>query len=253
MELFDSFYISEAGADADENEDFVVSDQQAGIFAVADGLGGRPAGGKASRAGAQAFLQAVRRLEPSLRLDDACLRRAVEESNAVVRSLAGADPLAAVPGTTLCAAVLNGQRGKIVHAGDSRAYLFADGRLRQLTTDHTLVEELILHNHLTRETAKDYPLRHVLSKCLGTDRAVEPDVQEITLSAGAWLLLATDGLAAALTNDQLEGILGRQVWRNAEELCRCVVDQALSAVPGDNTSVLVVRAICKDDSEVPTR
>lgn len=241
MSSYDWFALSERGPDMDANQDVVLADPETGIFVVADGMGGRPGGAEASRVAAESFLEQVRHLEVSLRTDDYMLRSAVDVVNKKVRSIADTNPLLSGLGTTLSAVILDGTRGKIVHIGDSRVYLFRGNKLEQLTKDHTLVAELMERKHLSVEGARRYPLRHVLSRSLGTRETVEPDINDVALSPNDWLILATDGVTKAFDPDRLCEIVRSEDGGNAEDICRQIMAAVMRQSPDDNATVAVVK------------
>ncbi len=241
MNPWDCFGLSEQGSDLESNDDFVVTDPKLGVFLVADGMGGRLGGAHASRLAAQVFLESLRSLEPFQRLEHGRLLEAVARANQEIHSAGEHDPLVAGLGTTFSAAVMQEARGKLVHIGDSRIYLFHEGRLEQQTRDHTLVAELVARKHLSPEGAKRYPLRNVLSRALGTEETVEADVADLTLHSGEWLVLATDGLTKALDLAELARLVSRFAGETAEILCRNLISAAVQEHPDDNVTVAVVR------------
>ncbi|OGO07222.1 MAG: hypothetical protein A2Y61_02850 [Chloroflexi bacterium RBG_13_60_13] len=241
MSLFEFSALSEQGLDPDGNDDFVAMDPELGAFVIADGMGGRPGGSQASTVAAETFLEYMRRLDAPSRLDESSLRGAVAVANSAVRSLGETNPMLSGLGTTLSAVVLDGPRGKTVHVGDSRIYRFGAGRLERLTRDHTLVAELVERNELSAEAAKRHPLRNVLSRSLGMPQTVEPDICDLELGPEDWLMLTTDGLAAALSEEDLSGILRECRYESAEGICTAVMDAAMANEPEDNVTVAAVR------------
>lgn len=241
MSAFDCFAISEQGCELDGNDDCALLDPECGIFVVADGLGGRPGGDRASRIATKALVERVRNMDPSQRTDEAALRSAVRAANAAVLAAAEAEPFLEGMGTTLSAAVLTEDGGKVVHIGDSRVYRFAGGHLKKLTRDHTLVAELVELDRLREDSVEDFPLKNVLSRTLGTKEAVQPDIADLSLGPGEWLLLATDGLSDAVSDERLEEIVAGAGTTGAEGLCRAIVDSALKGRLADNVTVAVVR------------
>jgi len=245
----DAFAVSEQGRSPDGNEDYAVVAPEDGVFIVADGMGGRPGGDRASRVGAEAFHAQVRCLVPDERLDDRCLRGALSEANDAVRALARGDPTLTGLGTTLSAVVWAGGEGRIVHVGDSRVYRYRQGNLEQLTADHTLVAELVARHHLSTEAARRYPLKNVLSRSLGPRGSVQPDIAPLALAPGDWLLLATDGLAQSLPARRLASVIGEAGTDGAEALCRAVMAAALEGPTEDNITVLAARLRAPEPDE----
>jgi protein phosphatase len=250
MTRYDWFAMSESGGRPDGNDDCVLGDPEAGVFVIADGLGGRPGGAQASRAATRALLDALRALPPESRGCDDALRGAVAAANAAVRDVARRDPALEGLGTTLSAVVFAGGRCRVVHVGDSRVCLLRDGAVGQVTMDHTLAAELVARNHLSAEGARRYPLRNVLSRSLGPRETVEPDLETIPLRPGDRLLLATDGVAEVLPPSQLAAAIAGAGADTAEAVCRAVMRAALAAGPRDNVTAAVVRPL---DAEAGAR
>jgi protein phosphatase len=241
MNDFDCFAMSKQGVENEANEDFAWVEPEIGVFGVADGVGGGPGGAQASRTALMSFVEGVRSLEPPCRLDELQLRRILTVVNNNLRHLSTSDPLLSGMGTTLSVAILTGAKGKVVHIGDSRVYLLRAGKLRQITHDHTLVAELLERDHLTAEEAKCFPLRHLLSRCLGTRDSVEPDFAELDLSQDDWLILASDGVTKALSLDQLLAVATAAEIANARDLCERIMLAALAKPPQDDVTAVVVR------------
>jgi serine/threonine protein phosphatase PrpC len=240
--LFDCFTMSEQAA-LPHNEDCVLAEPGYGVFAVADGMGGRPGGAQASRLAVRAFMDHLRRVNPSQIDNPVALRNAVAMANAAIRAVVEADPKMHGMGTTLTAAVLTEGGGRIVHVGDSRAYLFAGGQLEQLTQDHTLASELVDRKMLAEEAVDSFSLRHVLSRAIGTRSSVEPEIVDFHLTQYDWLLLVTDGFYKALGPEEMAGLILFSSGDNAQSLCRTLMRTALNADPQDNVTLAVIRRL----------
>src|SRR5918997_5988237 len=166
---------SDTGRQRTANEDSYYA--SAPLFVVADGMGGAQAGEVASRIAAEAFESAERQGEAA----EAFLRRIAHGANDRIHGLAQSDTSRSGMGTTLTAALVDGEDVAIAHVGDSRAYVYRDGELRLLTTDHSLVEELRRQGRLTEEQAEDHPQRSIITRALGPEADV--DVDTLTISA----------------------------------------------------------------------
>lgn len=242
----ESAWLTDVGSRTEGNEDFALADTDLGIFVVADGVGGRPGGACASREAALALVDDLAGQAPGSRCSEAALRRAVDAGNARVHRLAVADPAIGGMGTTLSAVVLDpadSSRAMLVHVGDSRIYHHRNGRLRRLTRDHTMTAELVERGALSPERAACHPMRNVLSRCIGPVLTVDPDIAEVGLAAGDWLVLATDGLTDALPNECVEQILtgGNSQAASADRVCGELLQAALSRGVDDNVTILIVR------------
>jgi protein phosphatase len=212
------------------------------VFAVADGMGGRPGGAQASRIAVRAFMDYLRRVNPAQIASPVALRNAVVMANKAIRAVVENDPKMQGMGTTLTAAVLTEEGGRIVHVGDSRAYLFSRGRLEQLTEDHTLVSELIDQKMIEEEeVVNSSSLQNVLSRAIGTRASVEPQIVDFHLEQHDWLILVTDGFYKAFRPDRMADELVLSAGEDAQGLCRDLVRAALDVGPEDNVSLVVVR------------
>jgi len=238
--IFDWYAISEH-AGLPHNDDFVLAEPGYGVFLVADGMGGRPGGAQASRVAARAFMDYLRRVNPAAIASPAALRKAVSAANKAVHEIVRTDPRMAGMGTTLSAAVLPGTGGRIVHVGDSRIYRYRQGRLEQLTEDHTLEAEMLAHDMLPQ--AGEFAMRHVLSRAVGTQPTVEPHIAGLDLGGEDWLLLATDGFYNAIPAERMQDIAIVNAAASAHVLCRTLVRAALDAGPQDNVTLAVVRRL----------
>ena len=110
-------------------------------------------------------------------------------------------------GTTAVCALVRGGKAYLSHAGDSRAYLYRDGKLAQLTHDHSYVQELVDCGTITVEEAEHHPQKNIITRALGVDYRLEPEFTTVALQAGDVLLLCTDGLTNAVPTEQLEQLL----------------------------------------------
>ena len=246
MIWYEAFSITESGTESVRNEDFRYTDAKQGIFVVADGMGGRPKGKLASKTAVNTFVSGIRRMTYHERMNRDSIRHVVESTNEKVRALSCNNPELTGIGTTLTSVILNGIHGHVVHVGDSRMYLFHNGCLSQLTTDHTLVEELVKGNHISPDKVEQYPYRHVLSRCVGTCDSVEPDIEDLSIESGDLFLLTTDGLPKVLKNNTIEQLI--QSNRNAtpEQLCRLLVKRAMKHEVYDDLTAIVIRVCNKE-------
>jgi protein phosphatase len=239
LSAFDCFALGDI-ADEDAMEDCHGMAPEKGIFVVADGLGGREGGAQASQTAVASFVERVSQLDAAERLEPVALRQALAGVNRDILARGEEDPSVAGLGTTLSAVVLDASRGRIVHVGDSRIYLFRQGKLRQLTRDHTVTAELVAMERLSLENAKQHPLRGVLSRFLGSPNDWEPDFEELNLAPGDWLGLMTDGVSAVLSDPLLESLFAEESSKGAESICRRLIGEALERRPPDNVTTVAV-------------
>jgi protein phosphatase len=213
---------------------------------VADGMGGHAAGEVASRAAIRTLIDLV--LETPdwmMRLDEAgrevVMRRTEQRIQQVTQALddlAQADPRLFGMGTTLTLVGSMGTHMVVGHVGDSRAYLYRDGRLCRLTRDHTAVEALVQMGLVSEAEAARHPMRHVLLNVIGSRGSpVRADIDHCQLAAGDQVLLCSDGLSDMIEDDVIADVLGRSL--SAAEGCQTLVDLALEAGGKDNVTVVL--------------
>ena len=211
------------------NEDSFLAEEP--LFAVADGMGGH-------RGGEVASSLALETIERMFAHGEGELVEQVREANRAVFERSTLDRAVAGMGTTLTAALLEGDHIRLAHVGDSRAYLVRDGRLRLLTEDHTLVHRMVLEGELTEAEAEVHPHRSILTRALGVDPDVEVDEITLEVRAGDRLLLCSDGLTGMLPEPRVEEILGAEVepQRAVDRLIR----EANDAGGVDNITAIVI-------------
>nr|WP_297274649.1 Stp1/IreP family PP2C-type Ser/Thr phosphatase [uncultured Agathobaculum sp.] len=181
-------------------------DNQTVLLVVCDGMGGANAGNVASRFAAQSFMEAARDA-----LDDALdatkrqtlLTYALVQANDTVFSLAGRQPEFRGMGTTLVAALVQGEQATILNVGDSRAYLFDGTRLHQLTEDHSYVEEMRRQGRITEADARTHPQKNLITRAVGVEPDVDGDLFEARLAPGEILLLCSDGLTGMVEDEKI--------------------------------------------------
>ena len=221
---------TDVGCIRDHNEDSLVVTPP--LFAVADGMGGHAAGEVASEIAIDVLAQRA----PE-HLDAEALGQAVEEANLEVIAAASDGRGREGMGTTLTAAMVEGERLVIAQVGDSRAYLLHQGSLQQLTRDHSLMADLIEAGQITPEEAKTHPNRSVITRALGSNPNMHPDIYEINVHAGDRLMLCSDGLSSMVEDEDIE-----RVMAHTSDPQRCaaqLVNEAIAAGGYDNVTVIV--------------
>ena len=232
LRIVDEAARTDAGRQRHANEDSYFA--RAPAFAVADGMGGAQAGEVASRIAADVFEE---------RTDDGSpeeqLARVAHEANRRIFELSQEDSSRSGMGTTLTGALVDGDEVTIVHVGDSRAYLMRDGQLRQLTRDHSLVEELRRQGRLTSEEAEEHPQRSIITRALGPERTVELDVHTHQARTGDLYLLCSDGLTSMVRQDRLEEIVASSP--SLQKAADRLVAEANEMGGRDNITVVLFR------------
>jgi protein phosphatase len=141
-------------------------------------------------------------------------------------------------GTTLVGGIFKNGRAALGNVGDSRAYLLTDGVIEQVTRDHSLAEELVRSGELTREQAKKYPQKNVITRALGVDRAVKCDIFSPETPAGARLLLCSDGLYNTASDGEILGV--SMAFADVETACEELIKLALLRGAPDNVTVVIL-------------
>lgn len=206
------------------------------LLAVADGLGGHAAGEIASKI---AIIEIEQYLRASLANSNAkdAIKEAVIKANREIRLLSQENPTYTGMGTTLVVALVSNERAIIANVGDSRAYLVG-GEIRQITKDHSLVQELVDGGVIAKEEAFDHPQKNIVTMTLGSDDLVYPDFYETKLSGGI-LLLCSDGLSDSLRDDEIERTVTTST--NIEKACTKLIELANEKGGADNISVILTR------------
>jgi len=212
---------------------------------VADGMGGHKAGEVASSMALEQVSETVNqgfRGDMSVSEIKSLLVSAVKRANHSIYEKSKSDPSYGGMGTTLTLCLISGDRGVVAHVGDSRAYMFRKNKLHQITTDHSLVNELIKNGQITPEEAANHPQKNVITRALGTDSGVEIDLYEFKLRPDDMLLLCSDGLSNMLSDSELLGHLAAGRQKTLSELAKQLVLGANEKGGLDNiTAVLLTK------------
>jgi len=221
---------TDIGCLRDHNEDSLVVAPP--LYVVADGMGGHAAGEVAS----EIAVRSIEKLAPRTPDTEALADAVVAANHAVIE--AAREKGRGGMGTTMTAAILERERLAIAQVGDSRAYLLHQGRMQQLTRDHSLMADMIEAGELTPEEARVHPQRSVITRALGSDPDMQPDLYELNVSSGDRLLLCSDGLSTMLEDPDIETILTRT--RDPQRCASVLVNEAIAAGGYDNITVIVV-------------
>jgi protein phosphatase len=230
---------TDVGRVRDHNEDGYLVDDTLGLVAVADGMGGHRAGEVASAAALDALRIAFGA--------GASIDGAVAAANEIVYEQSLADRNLRGMGTTLTAGAL-GIDGTLLlgHVGDSRAYLVRDGTIERITTDHSLVEELIRAGELTEEEAERDPRRSQITRALGLEPGVDVDLESVELRAGDRLILCSDGLTTMITESDIVSVVDGE--HDPEAAATQLVEAANEAGGADNITAVVIDIEADDDT-----
>ncbi|MEI2778253.1 MAG: protein phosphatase 2C domain-containing protein [Tetrasphaera sp.] len=226
---------SHVGRVREINEDAIFAGTR--LFAVADGMGGHAAGDVASRT----VVDVLAHLDGAP-LDPGALRSRVAVANDAVLHYGRTHPQGAGLGTTLAGIALITESGvphwAVFNIGDSRVYRLADGTVRQLTVDHSEVEEMVSGGLISREEARHHPSRHIVTRVIGEIPPPVLDLVVVPVIHGDRWLITSDGLTSELDDDDIARQLGR--GESASATAAHLVESALGAGGRDNVSVIVV-------------
>jgi serine/threonine protein phosphatase PrpC len=231
-----------------ENQDSYGTDAELSLYVVGDGMGGAAGGSVASDLSVRTFL-AIARQEieaaynqgnsESAEVTRESLRRAVAAANRAVIERARWDTCYRGMGSTLVGARLTGERFTLINVGDSRAYLVRNGVAVQLTDDHSFVAERVRLGIMTPAEAGVSAMRSVITRAIGVDIDVQPDLYDVPIQSGDALLLVSDGLTRHLSSADLEEVLSST--DNAEQACTSLVEYANQRGGSDNITCIVIR------------
>lgn len=233
--------VTDRGRKRPSNEDAYGFSVEAGVYVVCDGMGGAAAGEVASTIAVDEILRQMTQRERGSGnpLPDAA-QSAVSAANEAIYSRAQRNRRFNGMGTTLVVMVTHEHRVWILNVGDSRCYRLRNGRLQQLTLDHSLVEEQVRLGRMTPNEALHSQWKNVITRALGTQPQVTPDIFEMEAEAGDLFLLCSDGLTRELSDRTIESVLSREL--SLEMLSGQLVEEAKRAGGHDNITCLLVRA-----------
>ncbi len=244
----DAAGLTDTGCARENNEDAFLADPQAGVFLVADGMGGLEAGEIASRMAvesvAEGLLPARARTSPCQAPDlERDVVQAFEVANARILRFALQGPGAAGTGTTLVGLARCGDQFVLANVGDSRAYLIQDQGIRQLSEDHSLVMARVRQGLITPEEAAHSPEKNVIYRALGMDTRLEVDTWIIPTAPGDILLLCSDGLSDVLADQELLDLVSQNGEAPLQGICARFIALALERKARDNVTVVLVRCL----------
>jgi PPM family protein phosphatase len=231
---------TDAGRVRPGNEDsYLIS---APLFVVADGIGGQVAGEVASSTAVDVIADQA----PNARAGEPdSLAQIVQGANSAIWKRAQGDATLRGMGTTCTLAMIDDATAQLAHVGDSRAYLFRNGELSQLTEDHTLVWRMVQEGRLSAREANHHPQRNVITRALGVDSDVKVDLLTVTLVEGDRLLLCSDGLTSMVDDPRIRDVLGSE--DDPQVAADRLVDLANEAGGEDNITALVLEIRAGDE------
>ena len=229
--------LTDRGRKRPSNEDACAFSVEHGVYVVCDGMGGAAAGEVASSMAVDEIMQRLG--ERSAALPGAA-EEAIAAANQGIHSRAERNPKLSGMGTTLVMLTAEERRVWLLNIGDSRGYRLRGGQLQQITVDHSLVDEQVRSGRMKADEALRSPLRNVITRALGTQPSVTPDVFPLDVEAGDLFLLCSDGLTRELSDELIEAMLKLEL--PLDGLCARLIGAANKAGGQDNLTCLLVRA-----------
>ncbi len=244
--MVERFGLSDVGCVRELNEDcFCIhgfdDGRERGFCILADGMGGHNAGEVASQTTVRIIAEELTKLLDSDLGSEipSKLLEAVERANDKVYNMSVNNSIHNGMGTTVVAVFILDGAAYIANIGDSRAYAIREDELLQITTDHSIVEELVQRGTITREEARRHPQKNIITRAVGTDSVVRADVFEYNYSQGDTLLLCSDGLCTMVEDSEIFNIMTQE--KNSEDMVCKLVDTAKKNGGVDNITVICIR------------
>lgn len=243
--MIKTFSMTDVGKKRPVNQDYVFTQESPlgnlpNVFIVADGMGGHNAGDYASKMAVETIVEEI---EKSFEKNPVrILGKAIESANNKILATALANPTLEGMGTTVVAATCMGRFLQIANVGDSRLYVVNKG-IKQITRDHSLVEEMVRMGGLGKEEARNHPKKNIITRAVGATDYVEPEFFSVELDEGDMVLMCTDGLTNMLEDEEIRMILNgaRDIVEKASKL----VDAANKNGGNDNISVILIEPFAK--------
>lgn len=242
--MIKTFSVTNIGKRRKLNQDFVYTSEEPvghlpNLFVVADGMGGHKAGDYASKLAVTTMVEEIAGSDETI--PEKLLGRAIETANGKVRESAERMPELEGMGTTVVAASCDGNTLSIANVGDSRLYIVSGHEIRQITRDHSWVEEMVRRGGLGRDEARNHPDKNIITRAVGAEDTIKADFFSVKLKEGDLILMCTDGLTNMLEDEEIRMILdgARDIVEKAEELVR----RANENGGMDNISVILIEPL----------
>jgi protein phosphatase len=237
--------LTDRGRKRSSNEDAFGYSVEDGVYLVCDGMGGAAAGEVASSLAVEEVLRLVgaRRGEAAVPASSLA-EESVRSANQIIHERSQRNPRLRGMGTTLVGILVYDRELSIFHVGDSRCYRLRGGHIERCTEDHSLVEEEIRAGRMTPSEAARSPMRNVITRALGTQNAVEPEISTLPVEPGDLFLLCSDGLSRELPDERMESLLteGLAAASPLDALCTTLIQAANKAGGHDNITCILLRA-----------
>lgn len=236
------FSMTDTGIKRQMNQDYIFCTENSvgsfpNLFIVADGMGGHKAGDYASRTCVDCVVDSIK--NSSMKTPVSIMEQAVSRANSQVLHDARSNPEFEGMGTTCVLAVVIDNTLYVANIGDSRLYLLNDKEIKQVTQDHSLVEEMIRNGEIGRREARLHPNKNIITRALGTSEGVTADYFEVELMKGDIILLCSDGLSNMMDDEDMMYIIRR--YESLEAAGKKLVEKANDCGGKDNISLVLIK------------
>ena len=245
--MVEVFGLSDVGCIRELNEDCYCicgfgDNSERGFCILADGMGGHNAGEVASQNAVKLIAEEMNRLlESGEKGIPGQLSRAVSAANTGVYTMASENPIHRGMGTTVVTAFIDYGTAYVANVGDSRAYAVRDDEIVQITTDHSVVSELVMRGTITKEEARLHPQRNIITRAVGTDKSVRTYIFEYNYSPGDVMIICSDGLSTMLDDNRILEIIKSK--KTSEDTVNSLIAAAKDEGGLDNITVICIRFI----------
>ena len=227
---------TDVGKIREQNEDSFCIDKNKSFVVVADGMGGHNKGEVASAMATELLSEKLS--DKSFVMSEENIRKIADEVNREIHSRSLTDENCSGMGTTLVASVWNEENVYVFHAGDSRCYVLNNNILEQVTKDHTLVQKLLDAGEISADEVESFPNKHIITKAMGTESEIVPDIIKLEKNSCSALLLCSDGLTNHVSDAEIQEHIG--CAENAEETVEKLVNLAIDNGGTDNVTAVLV-------------
>ena len=246
--MLKTFSITDIGKRRKLNQDYVYTSEMpvghlANLFLVADGMGGHNAGDYASRYTIETIVDEISKSNDESPVF--VLEKAIKRANSLIRQKSEEETELNGMGTTVVAATIEGNKLCVANVGDSRLYIINNREIRQITRDHSLVEEMVRMGGLKREMARNHPDKNIFTRAIGALDDVDVDFFEVRLNKGDTILMCSDGLSNMIEDEEIRMIMQGQ--RDIVEKAESLVKAANNNGGKDNIAVVLVEPFADEE------
>lgn len=240
--ILDVAAVTDVGLIRESNEDSYAIDKKTGLFVLADGLGGHSGGEVASKLVVDTITTFFKRLPKETKESNIAktIRNAAQEAHENIVKESAASTMFRGMGTTLALALIRGLNLHIANVGDSRVYLYRNRSLRLVSSDHSVVGELMKQGEITKDEARSHPQRNLVTQVIGINPFTECYQKKLALSGKDIIMLCSDGLWDMVPDEEIEEIISRNE-KEPKNLCNDLINTAKGAGGKDNITVIVIK------------